>query len=843
MARPILMPDQRVRVFVSSTMEELAAERAAVRDAVDRLHLSPVLFELGARAHPPQSLYRSYLEQSHVFVGVYWQRYGWVAPAMDVSGLEDEYLLAWVKPKLMYVKRPAPEREERLEGLLDRIRAEDDVSYKGFSTADELEGLVAADLALLLSEAFLVEADPGTKPSRPRFTLPGDATTFLGRATELDHLRTLIERDDVQLVTLTGPGGIGKTRLALRAAAEVAPVYEEGAAFVSLGSLQDPLSVLSAIASAVGLRDSSGITIDALRADLADRSLLLVLDNFEHVMSAAQHLPALLRDARRLKVLVTSREALRLQAEHEWPVPPLASADGVRMFAERAAAVRPGFSVDEANAAIVEDICRRLEDVPLAIELAAARTKLLSLEAILERLEHRLDFLVSGPRDLPERQQALRSTIEWSYDLLDEAERHLFSSLGIFVGGFSLAAVEAVSSERAGDRDVLDLLASLVDKSLLRVEPTAGEPRFRMLGMISDFARSRLAENDDAVRVGQQHAEHYREVSLRIGEGVRGPEQREWLLALGGEDSGEAGNLRAALAWFVEHGQLDAFAEMAWALWVPAWINGRIEEGRNLSRAALDSEGQLSQQSRARLLVISGAFGVWSGDHADAMAALGAGRDLAQSLGDDEVVAASVLATSMIVGPSEGEARCEQLAQEALLMYQRLGDAWGEAAALNALGWLYVAQERFDGAQELFERTLSRSLSAGDEQFCAMAEVNLAEYHLDGGDIAAATDLLASCVQRHRSLRLMYSVAYLLEAAARLTSQGGHRTRATRLMGAASQLREAAGVSVWGSQLERRARFVAELSAALGPPVFEDAIAAGAQLGYADALDEVPRPA
>jgi predicted ATPase len=840
--RAILTPDQRVRVFVSSTMEELAAERAAVREAVDRLRLSPVLFELGARAHPPRSLYRSYLEQSHVFVGIYWQRYGWIAPAMDVSGLEDEYLLAQAKPKLMYVKRPASEREERLEGLLDRIRSDDDVSYKGFSSPGELEELVAADLALLLSEAFLVEAEPGTPTSPHRFTLPGDATTFLGRTTELAQLHTVIERDDVQLVTLTGPGGIGKTRLALRAAAEVAAGYEEGAAFVSLASLRDPESVLGAIASAVGLRDSSGITIDALRTDLADRSLLLVLDNFEHVMSAAELLPSLLRDARRMKVLVTSREALRIQAEHEFPVPPLAPADGVRMFAERANAVRPGFIVDEANAALVERICRRLDDVPLAIELAAARTKLLSLAAILERLEHRLDFLVSGPRDLPERQQALRSTIEWSYDLLDEAERDLFACLGIFVGSFSLAAVEAVGSERADDRDVLDLLASLVDKSLLRVEATAGEPRFRMLGMIADFARSQLAEIDDAVRVGQQHAEHYRDVSLQIGEGVRGPHQREWLLALGGEDGGEAGNLRAALAWFVEHGQLDAFAEMAWALWVPAWINGRIEEGRSLSRAALDREGQLSPQSRARLLVISGTFGMWSGDHSGAMASLDAGRDLAQSLRDDEAVAASVLASSMIVGPSQGEARAEQLARDALQMYERLGDLWGEAAALNALGWLYVAQERFDGAHELFERTLSRSLSAGDEQFSAMAEVNLAEYHLDRGDPAAATDLLASCVQRHRSLRLMYSVAYLLEAAARLASHGGDTRRATRLIGAASQLREGAGVSVWGSQLERRAHFVDELSAALGPSDFADAIEAGTQLCYADALDEVPRP-
>ena len=216
----ILTPDQRVRVFVSSTMEELAEERVAVREAVDRMHLSPVLFELGARAHPPQSLYRSYLDQSHIFVGIYWERYGWVAPDMNVSGLEDEYLLSGDKPKLMYIKRPAPEREPRLNELLDRIRSDDEVAYKSFHDADELERLVLDDLSLLLSEAFLVEPTAGApRETTRRFTLPGDTTTFVGREAELAEIGELLARDDVHVVTLTGPGGIGKTRLALKAAA------------------------------------------------------------------------------------------------------------------------------------------------------------------------------------------------------------------------------------------------------------------------------------------------------------------------------------------------------------------------------------------------------------------------------------------------------------------------------------------------------------------------------------------------------------------------------------------------------------------------------------------------
>src|SRR4051794_40160842 len=389
----ILTPDQRVRVFISSTMEELAAERAAVRRAVERLRLAPVLFEMGARAHPPRSLYRSYLEQSHVFVAIYWQRYGWIAPGMDVSGLEDEYLLSGSKPKLVYVKRSDAGREERLEAMLDRIRASGHVSYKSFTTVDELEQLVTDDMAQLLSESLL--APPTSTASPADFALPAETSPFVGRDHELDDVRALLDRGEVRLVTLTGFGGIGKTRLALRAAADIAPHFDTGAAFVPLTSLRDSGLVPSAIANAIGLRDvPQESLVDALKADLVDRSLLLVVDNFEHVLPAAGLLPDLLGAAPEMKILATSREALRVRAEHEFAVGPLNASDGVQLFADRAAAVRPGFELDATNSTMVARICERLEQVPLAIELAAARARLLSLDALLERLDRRLDFLV-----------------------------------------------------------------------------------------------------------------------------------------------------------------------------------------------------------------------------------------------------------------------------------------------------------------------------------------------------------------------------------------------------------------------------------------------------------------
>jgi ATP/maltotriose-dependent transcriptional regulator MalT len=292
------------------------------------------------------------------------------------------------------------------------------------------------------------------------------------------------------------------------------------------------------------------------------------------------------------------------------------------------------------------------------------------------------------------------------------------------------------------------------------------------------------------------------------------------------------------LAWYLQHGGLDEVAEMAWALWVPAWIRGLLDESRALARAALDATGTMSERSRARLLVVFGLFGMWSGAHEEASVALRDGHDLAVAIGDDDAAAAAVLAASMIAGPSEGEGRAEEIANQSLAMYKRLSDVWGQAAALNVLGWLYVAQERFDGNELVFGSTLTTSTAVGDQQFIAMAEVNLAEYRLYEDNLVEARALLTSCVGRHRSLRLMYSVAYFLDAVARFSAREKNAIRAARLVGAASHLRAASGVSVWGSQLERRERFLDQLRTELGPREFDDAYAAGEQLCYADALDE-----
>ena len=368
----IRTPDQRLRVFVSSTLQELAAERQAVRDAVTRVRLVPVMFELGARPHPPREVYRSYLAQSQVFVGVYWQSYGWVAPGEQVSGLEDEYLLSAGLPRLIYVKSPAPDRESRLAEMLTRIRDGGDVSYQRFSAAAELQRLVENDLAVLLSERFEMASsgDGAAGGASLAGAVPVPATPLVGRDGDAAAVGDLVRAEGVRLVTLTGPGGVGKSRLAVEVAQRLGPSFEDGVRLVELGSVRAAELVTAAIAAALGLSTSGGRLIADLKSYLHARRLVLVLDNFEQVMGAAPLVAELLGAAPGVVALVTSRMVLRLSGEHEFPVPPLpvppigAGGDAadvqrcasVRLFVQRARAVSAGFELTSGNAGAVAEI-------------------------------------------------------------------------------------------------------------------------------------------------------------------------------------------------------------------------------------------------------------------------------------------------------------------------------------------------------------------------------------------------------------------------------------------------------------------------------------------------------
>jgi Domain of unknown function (DUF4062) len=399
----IQTPDRRLRVFVSSIVGEhgeLAAERRAVTRAISALRLSPVLFELGARPHPPQDLYRAYLAQSDVFIGLYWQRYGRAGPGMQISGLEEELQLARARelPRLLYVKTPAPDREPGLAELLDRVKQEGSDSYRYFRTPGELGRLVGDDLATLLSERFAAAGtaavDPGSPPApsgtsgrRGRRPLPVATTSLVGREQAIDEVAGLVARPEVRLVTLTGPGGIGKTRLAMAAGERLRDRFAAGTVFVPLAGVTQPAMVLAGIARAVGV-DLAGTdsSLEALVEQVGDGAWLLVLDNLEQVLDAAGDLGELLARCPGVAVLATSLTVLGLRAEQVYPVPPLllpadpttmsvpelAAAPAVALFVDRARAVRHDFALTDDNAWAVVGICQRLEGVPLAIELAAA---------------------------------------------------------------------------------------------------------------------------------------------------------------------------------------------------------------------------------------------------------------------------------------------------------------------------------------------------------------------------------------------------------------------------------------------------------------------------------------
>jgi predicted ATPase len=671
----IRTPDQRLRVFVSSTLGELAGERQAARRALERLRLTPVMFELGARPHPPRALYRSYLEQSDVFVGIYWQRYGWVAPDMSVSGLEDEYVLSDGMPRLVYVKRPAPDAEPRLRDMLARLQQEDTTSYKPFADAAELERLLLDDLAILLAERF-DRAGERRAPAVAPTNLPAPPTELVGRETVLAELRSLLTAEDVRLVTLTGTGGIGKTRLALEAARAELPCFSDGVFFTDLNEQRAPDDAYAAILRSVPIdRVGEDPPLEALKRHLRDRQTLLVLDNFEQVEDAAPGIAQLLEHAPRLHALVTSRAALRIRGERRLPLAPLSlpspedargitaetalGYEAIRLFRDRAVAVRPDFRVTDENVADVAAICARLDALPLAIELAAARVTLFSVDELRARIERHVDVLSTAAHDLPERQQTLRRTIDWSYELLSEPERAVFQLLSVFTNA-QVTDVEAAAARIPSlDVDVLDALARLVDKSLVAgTSGTDGRPRFSMLQTIRDYAADRLAEDETfALAARDAHAGHYSDVVDRL-RATADATGRESVLATVSE---ELGNLRTTWSYWVERGDVARLGDVLELLW-------GYYDARGNYRAATD----LGED----LLAV--------------LARLPETPELVR----DRLAIETALARSLIAAAGFS-AESERRAADVLSRSSQSDDGAQRFPALRSLGWLYMMRSDF----------------------------------------------------------------------------------------------------------------------------------------------------
>jgi predicted ATPase len=812
----IRTPDQRLRVFVSSTLQELAPERDAVHDTVRRMRLTPVMFELGSRPHPPRELYRSYLAQSDVFVGLYWQSYGWVAPGERVSGLEEEYELAWELPKLIYIKSPAAEREARLGELLSRIQEDDRVSYKRFSTIPELRRLVGDDLALLLSERFETSRrrEGAPEESAQIRGLPVPPTPLVGREREVEEVDRLLLASDVREVTLTGPGGVGKTRLALAAGAQLRSRFDDGVAFVGLGSINAPDLVPTALAGALGLLRSGGRPpIDNVTGYLADKRLTLVIDNFEQVTEAAPVVSEVLAAAPGVKVLTTSRTPLHISGEHEFPVPPLSLPEGgaaqdvenleryesVRLFVERAQAARAGFDLTTANADAVAEICRRLDGLPLAVELAAARVRVLPPQALLTRLSDTLGLLTGGPRDLPERQRALRSTIAWSYDLLPPHEQKLMCQLGVFAGGFDLRAVEAVwrsggeaAAESEESPDVLDSLGSLLENSLLRQVDDDGEPRFTMLDTIREYALDRLRVSPDWEGAHDRHAAHYLSLAQEAEPVLMGHGQLRWLERLETEHD----NLGAALSHFLEEDRIEPAVLLAKGLlfW---WLHAHVEEGVSWTERILARSGSLPAFPRALALADAGVMAFGRTDPGTAQPLLEQSLSLFRDSGHERQMVVPISILGELAAERGDYGRATELLEDGLARSRESGADWYTAIQLNFLGQVFLHEADYREARERFEEALSLSRKVGDRFLVLLSLSNLARAQEAQGDPSRVKGLLEEGLSLAAELGDDVSIAHFLDGLAALAQRDDDTERAGRLHGAAEALRTSWAGAGW----------------------------------------------
>jgi predicted ATPase/class 3 adenylate cyclase len=589
---------------------------------------------------------------------------------------------------------------------------------------------------------------PRTLDARPG-NLPVQLTSFVGRERVIAEVRALLEQ--TRLLTLTGAGGTGKSRLALQVAAELLPAFKDGAFLTDLSSVTDPALVPSVVARALAVPEVAGRSIvEAVQERLRDKELLLVVDNFEQVVEAAPLLEALLTAAPKLKVLVTSRVVLALRGEQAYAVPPLDLPDpqrlpdlhtldkleAVRLFTERARTVRPAFQLTDENAPAVAEIAARLDGLPLAIELAATRTKVLTPEQMLPRLQQRLALLTSGARTLPDRQRTLRNAIAWSYDLLEAAERRLFARLSVFTGGWTLDSAEAVSDPGELGLDALDGLASLVDKSLIRRSEPPGQPsRFSMLETIREFGLEQLEASGDLEPVQRRHAEHFLGLAAEAEPHLTAADQGVWL----DRCEQEHANLRAALRWAIDRGQAGPAQAAAGALWRFWQQRGHLAEGRRwLDEALAMPSGQAPTAERAKALAGAGGIAWWQEDLAAA----------------------------------------RRFYQEALAIARQLGDPARIAEALYNQAFLAGAEGQFDTAARLFEESRELSRQAGDEAGVARAEWMSTIRDLAAGNwdppIARAEEAVATWRQTGDRLQLADALVWLAVVYAR----AGHMAEA-----------------------------------------------------------------
>jgi predicted ATPase/serine/threonine protein kinase len=638
-------------------------------------------------------------------------------------------------------------------------------------------------------------AGDDTAPDR-LCNLPGQLTPFIGRKEEVRDLQQLLRRKDVRLLTLTGPGGTGKTRLSLQVAMNSLDAFADGVFCIELASISNPKLAVSATARTLGIKETGDTPlIESLKHSLRDKQMLLLFDNFEQVLVTAPFVSELLTACHKLKALVTTRAALRVQGEREFPVQPLAlprpsdpaSPDAlstyaaVELFVKRAQAVKPYFALTAENARAVADICIRLDGLPLAIELAAARIKLLSPQAMLVRLEHRLKLLTGGARDLPDRQQTMRGAIAWGYDLLGEKQRVFFSRLAVFAGGFTLEAAEALL--RNNDEqyvDVLDKVEALVDNSLLQQRDHAdGEPRFNMLETIREYGLEQLDVSGEASLIRRQHAYYFLTLAERAELELSGTNQETWLAQLETEHD----NLRAAMHWSKASKESEIGLRLAGALWRFWLVRGHLSEGRErLADILTAAENSGSTAALAKVLTGAGTLAHNQGDYTAARSWYEQSLTVWEEVGDKAGVAEALNNLGWVAWRQSDYVAARALSEKSLALHQELGDKKGVAHSLNNLGWVAHFQGDYAEARSFHERSLILRQELGDKRGIAFTLNSLGWAAYKQGDDEQAEKLLMKAIGLLRHVGDKQLIAFASTVLSDVVQNQGDWQRALALL-------------------------------------------------------------
>lgn len=881
----IRTPDQRLRVFISSTIEELKEERKALREAIEGLRLTPVFFEAGARPHPPRELYRAYLDQSDIFIGIYAKSYGWVAPDMTISGLEDEYRLCGSKPKLIYIKEIEDEREERLNTLLRDIRSSGAMSYQKFRTPENLAELIRNDLAILLSERF-TQGTARTEEHAPSFSrLPALRGASVGRDEDRDAIVALLLRQDVGLVTVTGAGGTGKSRITLLVAHTVQAHFPDGALFVPLASVDRPELVASTIAHALGSYDNARRSATDLLFDLlADKRMLLVLDNFEQVIDAGPMLSELVDHCAGLKVLVSSRTPLHLRAEQVYPLSPLAEPEdplrappeelracsSVELFIERARSVDPGLRLNEPDLRAIATICQRLNGLPLAIELAAQQTRMFPPEALLQRMDNALGMLSATVRDMPERQRTMRATIAWSHDLLDPLARTLLRRLAVMSDRFLLNDAHAVARVAADEMATTEVLERLIDQGLVRAFPRDAQGmRFSLLHVVREFAYEELDAAGERAAIERQHAIHFTGLAERLEDEHIAGASTDWLRLLAAAQA----DMRAAFwHWHARGDRAGMWRIIAAQRGVWAYV-GHVGEAMEWIKAAgVDPHGKppdVDEQLQARTRVAAGLVRTIACDFPEAEALLRSALAYMEQDRPNVLLPRALIYLGFVLVNMRNVAAKPYL-ERAVQLAKAANDDFELCFALTPLsevcameGDMKAAHNYLDQAREVKERGSAGTadgfyhLQAGNlalmegryESAVADLEqgikgfdrvhmlpmsgwnhwgIGSARIHMD--DVPGARAAFTAALDRARRTSDLSMIAASLLGLAMAVLHEGDPLRAARIMGHGEHLAEGSGYGFWGPDMELYRELKEELHKALDAEGVQQAVAEGRAL-------------